>query len=93
MESWLAFRLYLSGVIVGSVVQVTMALFIVYLKQKAIGLSQRSSKETESYVKKSGMQNMTGVLRRRSPASQRGHDLALDPLLPGVAIEVDAALG
>ena len=45
MESWLAFRLYLSGVIVGSVVQVTMALFIVYLKRKAIDLSQRSSKE------------------------------------------------
>ena len=49
-ESWLLFRVYLVGAIVGSVTQVLMALFVIYVKRKAIGLSQRSNKENRTDV-------------------------------------------
>jgi hypothetical protein len=65
VESSLLFRLYLAGAIVGSVAQVAMALFIIYIRRKAIGLSQRSTEE-----------NINKLCRevRRSAESQREQD-------------------
>ena len=47
-ESWLLFRVYLVGAVVGSVAQVAMALFIIYVRREAIGLSQRSNEENRT---------------------------------------------
>jgi hypothetical protein len=68
-ESWLLFRVYLVGAIVGSMAQVLMALFIIYVKRKAIGLSQRSNKENRSDL----CSNVRGSTVIKEKRDQDGH--------------------
>ena len=74
-ESWLLFRVYLVGAIVGSVAQVLMALFIIYIRGKAIGLSQRSNKENRKEL----CRDVGGSTVIKEQGEQHDHSR---PLLP-----------
>jgi hypothetical protein len=66
---------YLVGAIVGSVAQVLMALFIIYIRGKTIGLSQRSNKENRKQL--CGDVGRSTVIKEQG--EQHGHSR---PLLP-----------
>jgi len=74
-ESWLLFRVYLVGAIVGSVAQVTMALFIIYIKRKAIGLSQRSNEENRTEL----CRDVGGSTMIEERRDQDGYSIPLIP--------------
>jgi hypothetical protein len=76
-ESLLLFQVYLVGAIVGSVAQVLMALIIVYIMRKAIGLSQRSDEENRT--------ELCGDVRESTVIEGRGdHSGSMTPLLDGI---------
>jgi hypothetical protein len=70
--------------IVGSVAQVAMALFIIYIRRKAIGLSQRSNEENRTELSRV----MRGSTAVGEQGDQDGHSV---PLLPTSRANVDRA--